>query len=239
MTSDTAKPDVKKHDQILVVEDDQTLREGLLLNLALNGYRTCAAADAETGLRLAFDAKPDLILLDLMLPGGSGLEILRTLRQKGLRTPVLILSARGGTADKVAGLNLGADDYMAKPFDLPELLARIGSMLRRQHAETHSRPRRHFGALTIDPAAQRVELNGKIRTLSAREFALLDLLSSNPGRAFSREDILRNIWGWDYEGTARTVDNYVASLRRKIEPPNARPTYLHTVPNVGYRFECV
>jgi len=223
--------------RILVVEDDRALRNGLAMNLRLQGYEVTTAADGDAGLRMAFDAGPDLIVLDIMMPGWSGLEILEELRKRGERTPVLVLSARDTTPDIVQGLNLGADDYMTKPFDLPELLARVTAMLRRSRERQRSLPPIQAGALLIDRAARRVTVRGRAVELSAREFDLLDLLASAPGQVFTRETILDRVWGWDYEGTARTVDNFIARLRKKLKAGRRAASCIRTVPRVGYRFE--
>jgi DNA-binding response OmpR family regulator len=222
---------------ILVVEDDRSLREGLALNLRLHGYEALAAADGEEGLQKAFNSRPDLIILDIMMPCLTGLDILQELRKRGERVPVLILSARSKTPDKVEGLNLGADDYMTKPFDLPELLARIEVMLRRQRVQEQDTALLSVGDVTIDRAARSVSVRGKPVALSAREFDLLCLFAASPGQVFSRETILERVWGWDYEGTARTVDNFVVSLRKKLRAQPMAPRYIHTVPRVGYKLE--
>ncbi len=224
-------------DVILVIEDDRSLREGLAMNLRLNGYDTRIAADGEAGMHMAFDVRPDLIVLDIMMPCWSGLDILEALRERGEDVPVLILSARDTTPDKVRGLKLGADGYMTKPFDLPELIARIEAMLRRRHAEAEALPPLTFGEVTIDRAARRVLVKGQPVTLSAREFDLLCLLAASPGQAFTRETILERVWGWDYEGTARTVDNFVANLRKKLQASRKSRPHIHTVPRVGYRLD--
>lgn len=221
-------------DRILIVEDDRALRDGLAMNLRLVGYEVLTAVDGEEGMRLAFDARPTLIILDIMLPGWTGLEILEELRRRGERVPVLVLSARDTTSDKVDGLQQGADDYLTKPFDLPELLARVEVMLRRQRDEHREHPVRTVGVITLDPVRRQVSVQGRPVALSAREFDLLALLASAPGRVFSRDTILEKIWGWDYEGTARTVDNYVASLRKKLHPGKRGPKLIRTVPRVGY-----
>lgn len=221
---------------ILIVEDNPSLRDGLALNLRLHGYQVLTAADGDRGLQLAFEKRPHLIVLDIMLPDMSGLDVLRQLRRHGEQTPVLILSARGSTPDKVEGLKLGADDYLAKPFDLPELLARVDAMLRRRRIQT-KQPDIKLGAIEIAACSRRVRIEGQPVAMTAREFDLLYLLASAPGTVFTRDTILERIWGWDYEGTARTVDNFVANLRKKIEPDPGNPIYLHTVPRMGYRME--
>lgn len=221
----------------LVVEDDKALRDGLSMNLRMEGYEVLMAADGEEGMRMAFGVRPDLIVLDIMMPCWSGLEILQELRKRGDPVPVLVLSARHTTADKVEGLHLGADDYMTKPFDLPELIARVKVMLRRRRAEGQSLPVLSFGKVVIDRAARRVQVGGKPVDLSAKEFDLLSLLAASPGQVFTRETILERVWGWDYDGTARTVDNFVASLRKKLEAGRGLRKCIRTVPLVGYKFD--
>lgn len=228
----------KSHmETILVIEDDGALRQGLAMNLELHGYHVITASEGETGMRLAFDARPHLIVLDIMLPGWNGLEILDELRKRGEKVPVLILSALNTTPDKVAGLDLGADDYMAKPFDLPELIARIEVMLRRQHIAERDQPIISMGEITINRTARTVEVRGTKTTLSAKEFDILCLLAQSPGTVFTRETILRKVWGWDYDGTARTVDNFMASLRKKLGSDRLAQAYIRTVPRVGYKIE--
>ena len=236
MSTDASIRDRGK-DMILVVEDDRALRDGLAMNLRLQGYEVLTAAEGEEGMRMAFDARPALIVLDIMMPGWSGLDILEELRKRGRGVPVLMLSARGKTPDKVAGLKLGADDYMTKPFDLPELLARIEVMLRRQRAEEQNLPELSFGQVKIDRAKRTAQVRGKTVELSAREFDLLCLFAAYPGQVFTREAILERVWGWDYDGTARTVDNFVASLRKKLESGRSGQRYIRTVPRVGYKLE--
>ncbi len=221
-------------DRILLVEDDRALREGVAMNLRAQGYDMVTAPDGDAGMELAFSSRPDLIILDIMLPGWSGLDILAELRKRGSAIPVLILSARGKTPDKVAGLKLGADDYLAKPFDLPELLARVEAMLRRRHTEEARLPSLTIGGVTIDRAARSVRIGSRAVQLSAREFDLLCLLAASPGQVFTRETILERVWGWDYEGTARTVDNFVAHLRKKLGARHRPWPHLETVPRIGY-----
>ena len=224
-------------ERILVVEDDRALREGLAMNLRLAGYEVVTASDGDEGMQQAFDSRPALIVLDIMMPGWSGLDILEELRKRGSRVPVLILSARGTTPDKVEGLNHGADDYMTKPFDLPELIARVERMLQRGRTEREDAPPLAFGNVTINRAERSLQVRGKKVDLSAREFDLLCLLAASPGRVFTREAILEKVWGWDYDGTSRTVDNFVAALRKKIETGRPRSRYIHTVPKIGYKLE--
>ena len=223
-----------RRETILVVEDDRSLREGLAMNFRLRGYDVRTAADGDEGLRAAFDERPDLIVLDLMLPGADGLEILSELRGREIGVPVLILSARDRLQDKVRGLEIGADDYLTKPFQLPELIARVEVMLRRRRAERRVAETLSFGEVRLDPGGRRATVRGAEVGLSAREFDLLCLLAGSPGRAFTRQAILEKVWGWSFEGTARTVDNFIRSLRQKIEADPARPRHLVTVRHVGY-----
>ena len=220
---------------ILVVEDDRSLREGLAMNFRLRGYRVLTAADGDEGLRAALDGRPDIIVLDLMLPGTDGLEILSELRDRGVVVPVLILSARDRLQDKVRGLEIGADDYLTKPFQLPELIARVEVMLRRRRTALRAANDLGFGEVRLDLEGRRVTVRGEETALSAREFDLLALLAGSPGRAFTREAILERVWGWSFEGTVRTVDNFIRSLRQKIEADPAQPRHIVTVRNVGYR----
>jgi DNA-binding response OmpR family regulator len=223
--------------KILVVEDDPSILRGLQLNLTMEGYLVRSAMDGETGLALARSEHPDLLLVDVMLPRMGGLEVIRAFREKDAETPVLILSAKGQEADKVAGLDLGADDYIVKPFSLKELLARISAALRRQ------RPRpppaeavQRFGVVEVDVAARRLKVKGKNVTLTAREFDLLAFFVGHPGRVYSREQLMQAVWGARYTGTARTVDNFVARLRSHIGDDAEHPRYVETVRGFGYRF---
>lgn len=223
--------------RILVVEDDRALREGVAMNLRMQGYEVVTAEDGDKGMELAFSCHPDLMVLDIMMPGWSGLDILEELRQRGEDVPVLILSARNKTPDKVAGLKLGADDYLSKPFDLPELMARVEAMLRRRRSEEERQPPLTFGDVTIERAARSVRVGDRAVRLSAREFDLLCLLAASPGQVFTREVILERVWGWEYEGTARTVDNFMANLRKKLGTRHRPCRHIQTVPRVGYKLE--
>ena len=223
----------RRNETILIVEDDQALRDGLALNLRLEGYEILTASDGNEGVRMAFENRPDLIVLDIMMPGLTGLDILEELRDQGERVPVLILSARDTTLNKVEGLKLGADDYLTKPFDLPELLARIEVMLRRQRAEQDALPDLQFGDLVIRQSTKQVVIANDGVELSAKEYEILCLLANSPGQVFSRGTILQRVWGWGYEGTERTVDNFVASLRKKI----GTRELIKTVPRLGYKLD--
>jgi two-component system alkaline phosphatase synthesis response regulator PhoP len=229
---------VRAREKILVVEDDRALREGLTLNLELAGFRVSGAADGVDGMRMAFDERPDLIVLDVMLPGWSGLDILAEVRARGVDVPVLILSARGTTDNKVEGLKIGADDYLAKPFELAELLARVEAMLRRRRMAGSAEPPIAFGDAVIDRQQRLVTVGGVEVALSAKEFDLLLMLAETPGRPRTRTEILDRVWGWGFEGSARTVDNFILSLRQKLEADPANPRHILTVRQVGYKLEC-
>ncbi|HEY8693982.1 MAG TPA: response regulator transcription factor [Chloroflexota bacterium] len=230
--------------KVLVVDDEPVLRETLQYNLAREGYQVLLAATGEDGLRLGREEKPDLVLLDLMLPGMTGLEVCRELRRR-TNAPVLMLTAKDSEVDKVIGLELGADDYITKPFSMPELMARVKAHLRRveQLATQGTQPgipiqsKLAHGELEIAPAKHEVRLRGETLSLKPKEYQLLLLLASNPGIVFTRETLLDRVWGMDYEGeSARTVDVHINWLRKKIETDPARPRCIETVRGAGYRF---
>jgi DNA-binding response OmpR family regulator len=222
---------------ILIIEDDKSLREGLAMNFQLQGYTVLTAKDGQDGRNKAFNTNPDLIILDIMLPVYSGLDILTELREKNELVPVLILSARNNITHKIEGLGLGADDYVTKPFELPELLARAEAMLRRKRVNQLPREEIVFADVTVDLNGRRVTAQGREVLLSAKEFDLLCLLAQSPGRPYSRDTILNRVWGWDFDGTTRTVDNFIMSLRKKIEANPAKPKHIVTVRQVGYKLE--
>jgi DNA-binding response OmpR family regulator len=226
-------------EKILVVEDDPSILRGLQLNLTMEGYRVRSAMDGENGLMLARSERPDLLVVDVMLPKLGGLDLVREVRATDPDLPILILSAKGQESDKVAGLGLGADDYIVKPFSLPELLARIGAALRRPRARGETgagRVTRRFGRAEVDLAGRRLAVDGAQVELTQREFDLLAWFVTHPGRAFRREELVRAVWGSSYEGTARTVDNFVARLRAHIGDDADHPRHLETVRGIGYRF---
>ena len=232
-------------DKVLVVEDEPTLLETLEYNLARQGYQVCTAADGFTALEIARRERPDAIVLDIMLPGLDGLEVCRILRRE-MNVPILMLTARADEVDKVVGLEVGADDYLTKPFSMRELLARVKALLRRVRlfreelvAEDGavSGKRLTFGDLIIDLARREVLLRGEPLHLKPKEYELLVFLARNKAMVLSRDLILERVWGWDYDGGTRTVDVHVRWLREKIEPDPARPTRIVTVRGVGYRFE--
>jgi two-component system, OmpR family, alkaline phosphatase synthesis response regulator PhoP len=225
--------------RLLLIEDDATLRQALSFNLVREGYEVATAADGEGALDAGRNAGLDLILLDLMLPGMSGLEVLRTLRRDGVTTPVIILSAKGDEIDRVVGLKVGADDYVAKPFSRPELLARIEAVLRRHRREGGDEPEQReelaFDAVRIDVARREVTVDGEPLHLTTKEFELLAHMAANPGRIFTRDQLLARIWGYDYEGDGRTVDVHVSWLRGKLRGSDGH-NYFRTVRGVGYAF---
>ena len=218
---------------ILVVEDDASIAIGLRINLEKEGYRVLVAEDGEQGLALARDHSPDLVILDVMLPRLNGLEVLDALRREGREMPIIVLSARSGEMDKVAGLELGAEDYVSKPFSLAELLARVRAALRRGPATSALLA---FGDVVIDTSARQVRRGGALIEMTATEFDVLLCLVRARGRVLSRENILRDVWGPDHHGTPRTVDNFMQQLRAKLETDPQEPRFIQTVRGVGYRF---
>ncbi len=227
--------------KILVVEDDQTLLEVLRYNLSKEGYKVLAATGGVQALEVARQEEPDLIVLDIMLPDLDGFEVCRILR-KEMDTPMLMLTAKVGEADKIMGLELGADDYMTKPFNLRELLARIRAMLRRAEIiqrDLLGEPPRSLklGDLEVDFTRHQVKLGDSLLILKPKEFDLLAFLARNRGRAFTREQLLEKVWGYDYVGDTRTVDVHIRWLREKIEVDPGSPCRLLTVRGVGYRLE--
>jgi len=237
---------VEKTASILVVDDERPFRESLQFSLERQGYHVLTASDGPTGLRLARAEKPDLVILDVMLPGMDGFKVCQALRRDS-DIPVIMLTARDDETDKVVGLELGADDYVTKPFGLRELHARIRAVLRRRDGlpETASEadgviPRTEgmtYGNLVVAPQERRVLLNGAEVSLRPREFDLLTYLVRNRGIALSRQQLLDGVWGIDYYGDPRTVDVHMRQLREKIEADPATPTRLVTVRSHGYRFE--
>ncbi|MCI0340155.1 MAG: response regulator transcription factor [Planctomycetales bacterium] len=224
-------------DSILIIEDDRSILSGLSKNLRYEGYGVLTAEDGERGLAMAVDRKPDLIILDLMLPGASGFEICRSLRRVRIHTPILVLTARDTEADKVMGLDLGADDYMTKPFSVVELLARAKALLRRSRDFEEGGPASYaFADVEVDVRGRALRRKAREVAVSPREFDLLVFLLRNRGRALAREEILNKVWGHDYYGTARTIDNFVTKLRQKIEKDPDDPRYLLTVRGHGYKF---
>jgi DNA-binding response OmpR family regulator len=206
------------------------------MNLELEGFQVLHASDGAEGLRLALDENPDLVVLDLMLPTVDGFDLLAAVRERSRAAPVLVLSARSEIRDKVEALGLGADDYVTKPFSLLELVARIRACLRRPTWTEGAGRQVRFSDIEIGLQDRSVKRNGVEVPLTAREFDLLAFLVSKPGRIFSRGHLLTAVWGYDYEGTERTVDNFIRRLRVKLERNPRRPRHFLTVRGVGYRF---
>ena len=225
--------------RILIIEDDRDIVELVRYNLANEGFQVSAAYDGVTGLNTLKKTPPDLLLLDLMLPKLSGLDICREVRRDDSlnRLPILMLTARGEEADRVVGLEMGADDYVTKPFSPRELLARVKALLRRAAPPTDSPRVIEVGKLAIDPASYRVSHSGKPVPLSTLEFRLLYYLASRPNRVFTRDQLLDAVWGTDRFVTPRSVDVYVRRLREKIEADPENPSHLKTVRGAGYLFE--
>ena len=224
--------------KVLIVEDDNDLVRLLKYNLEKEGFKVSYATDGAVALAEARRDPPDLVILDLMLPGLDGLEVCRQLRRidRFTRTPVLILSARNEEADRVVGLEVGADDYVTKPFSTREVIARVRALLRRNEPAPPQRSKLQRGNLVIDPTAHIVSVEGRPVELSALEFRLLHYMALNPGRVFSREQLLDIVWGNDRSVTPRSVDVYIRRIREKIEPKPEQPAYVQTVHGVGYRF---
>ena len=224
-------------DTILVIEDDPSILLGLRKNLEYEGYAVLVAADGEKGLEMAFDSKPDLILLDLMLPHVNGYEICRSVRKHEPTVPILILSAKDQEIDKIMGLDLGADDYITKPFSVKELIARVKSALRRTRALDGEDSPFLFGRVEVDYAGRVLRVDGEAVECTPKEFDLLRFLIRNRGRVLSRDQILNKVWGYDYYGTPRTIDNFVQKLRQKVERDAQEPDHILTVRGIGYKFE--
>ena len=222
---------------ILIIEDDRAIALGLRLNLRKDGHEVRMAQDGETGLRMALQPDVDLLVLDVMLPNRNGYELLRELRRRGSAATVLILTAKGMESDKILGLRIGADDYLSKPFGLGELLARVEALLRRRPAPADKHTVAKFGDVEVDIDRQVITRAGAPVEVSPQEFKVLRLFLQSGGRALSREDILARCWGAEYEGTPRTVDNFVRSLRVKLEANAEEPRHFLTVRGHGYRFE--
>ncbi|AHG88933.1 response regulator receiver [Gemmatirosa kalamazoonensis] len=231
--------------RILLVEDNDDLAFGLRRTLEGEGYDVAVAADGPSGIRAALDARPDLVILDVMLPGVDGFGVLRALRERGMTAPVLMLTARGDETDKVHGFGLGADDYVTKPFGLSELVARVGALLRRARpAEPPNAPNADgadetlgFDDVVIDPRSRVVTRGGERVALTPKEFDLLLTFVRRPGEVLSRVSLLRDVWGHAADVLTRTVDIHVAELRRKLERVPAHPRHLVTVWKAGYRFD--
>jgi two-component system alkaline phosphatase synthesis response regulator PhoP len=225
-------------DSILLVEDEEALRMTLGDRLRSEGYGVDYAVDGVEGLAKATALPFDLILLDVMLPKRSGLEVCRDIRKAGLITPILMLTALGQTTDKVAGLKIGADDYVTKPFNMQELMARVEALLRRSPSRPNVPPGVYtFGSVRVDLRGTEVQRDGKVVILSAREFQLLRYFIEHAGATLSREELLTQVWGYNEQTFTRTVDVHVAGLRQKLEPEPKQPRFFLTVQGLGYKFK--
>jgi len=223
--------------RILIVEDNATIAEGIRMNLALEGYTVDVAPTGERGLTQARRWDPHLMILDLMLPGVDGFAVLRTLREEGRELPVLILSARGAETDRLRGFRLGADDYVVKPFSLPELLARVAVMLRRNAPDDRPATARSwaFSDVTVDAGSREVLRDGSVILLRPKEFDLLLALLRRDGRVATRAELLDEVWRYEPDVVSRTVDVHILELRRKLELDPANPRHVLTVRKTGYR----
>ena len=219
----------------MIIEDDATMLRGLKDNFEFKGYRVLTAADGEAGLNAALNSRPDLIILDIMLPKINGYEICRLVREQKLEMPIIMLTAKGEESDVVLGLNLGADDYVTKPFSIKELLARAAAFLRRSRQT--EKDFYEFAEFRLDITARKLSLAGSEVKLSPKEFGLLELFVKKPGRALTRDEILNRVWGYDCFVGPRTIDRFVTTLRNKIEPDPHNPTFIHTIREIGYKFE--
>ena len=225
------------NDSVLIVEDDATLRRGLKDNFEMRGYHVRCAADGEAGLEMALATKPDLLILDIMMPKLNGFEVCRQIRAADLDMPIIMLTAKGQEADIVRGLNLGADDYLTKPFGIRELLARSAAFLRRRGASATAPETYTFGDFTLDLGSHQLLRGGEAVALSPKEFRLVTLFVQRAGRALTRDEIMRSVWGSDILVTSRSVDRCITTLRGKIEPNPRTPTFIQTIRDVGYRFQ--
>jgi DNA-binding response OmpR family regulator len=225
------------HGRILIIEDDAALLRGLKDNFVAQGCTVETAADGDAGLRLALSGEHDLVLLDIMLPRVNGYEICRAVREGGLEVPIIMLTAKGQEEDIILGLNLGADDYVTKPFRIRELLARANAFLRRRN--TKSTEAFRFGEFELDRSSHKLFRNQQEVELTAKEFKLLEYFASRPGRALARNDILNAVWGNSVMVTGRSVDRCVTTLRAKIESDPRNPEFIQTIRDIGYRFEDV
>jgi two-component system alkaline phosphatase synthesis response regulator PhoP len=234
-TSPTSAPGRR----VLVVEDDASISWGLRINLEGEGYEVLSADDGEQGLAMTREQHPDLVILDVMLPKMNGLQVLQTIRREGLLMPIIVLSARTAEVDKVAGLELGAEDYVAKPFSLAELLARVKAALRRGPRAPELAPRSSytFDDVRVDVPARTVVRGAAPVEITATEFDVLLCLIEARGVALTREAIFQRVWGPNHHGTPRTIDNFIQQLRAKLEADPRRPRHLLTVRGIGYRFD--
>ena len=222
--------------RILVIEDEAAILRGLKDNLAAESYEVITAADGAEGYRLSQEGKPDLIILDLMLPKLSGYEICRKLRAESSHVPILMLTARGDEADRILGLDIGADDYVSKPFSVRELLARVRALLRRSDPHNAGVEQLTFSDVVVNFPQFEARKKGQPVEMTPKEFGVLQYLAARTGKVVRREELLEEVWGYENYPTTRTVDNHIASLRAKLEEDPAEPRHLLTVHGVGYKF---
>jgi DNA-binding response OmpR family regulator len=221
---------------VLIVEDDETMLKGLRDAFEHNGYIVLAANDGESGMQIAESNEPDIIILDVMLPRTDGFDVCRTLRKRGVITPIIMLTARAEEIDKVVGLEIGADDYVTKPFSTRELLARVKAHLRRTTEKILSLEHYEFGNVTLDFAAFKTFKNKKQIDLTSTEYSLMKVLIKHRNEVVPREKILNEVWGYDSYPSSRTVDNHILNLRQKLEDNPQKPEYIHTIHGLGYKF---
>ncbi len=222
--------------RILVVEDDPSILRALADNLEAESYHVLTATDGESGYTILQEQKPDLLILDLTLPKLSGYELCRKARGTGITTPILMLTARGEESDRILGLDLGADDYVSKPFSLPELLARVRALLRRSTVPSNEPDELRVGDVVVDFRRYEASKGGAALKMTPKEFDVLRVLAARAGEVMSRNELLNEVWGYETSPTTRTVDNHVASLRAKLETDPAVPRHLLTVHGVGYKW---
>jgi DNA-binding response OmpR family regulator len=221
---------------VLAIEDDAAILRGLSDNLQFEGYNVLTASDGETGYQMQRDHKPDLIVLDLMLPRMSGYELCRKMRAEGIQTPILMLTARSEEPDRILGLDLGADDYMTKPFSVRELMARIRALLRRSQRSADLPDELRFSGVELDFRSYEARRSGESIEMTRKEFAILRFLAARAGEVVTRDELLNEVWGYESYPSSRTVDNHVAGIRAKLERDPSRPEHIKTVHGVGYKF---
>ncbi len=224
-------------EKILLVEDDPAILTGVRDTLEMEGYRVLTARDGEAGLKLAKAEDPDLVILDIMLPRLSGLDVCRKLREERIRGTILLLTARAAEKDKVRGFEAGADDYVTKPFSLAELLLRVKALLRRTEKAEDRLAQARFGDIEIDFVKFEARKRGKLIGLTPREMKIMRLFCENPGRVITRNELLDKVWGYDVFPTTRTVDNHIVKLRKAIEDEPSSPRHILSVRGVGYKFD--
>jgi DNA-binding response OmpR family regulator len=221
---------------VLAIEDDPAILRGLSDNLQFEGYNVLTASDGETGYQVQRERKPDLIVLDVMLPRMSGYELCRKMRAEGIQTPILMLTARSEEPDRILGLDLGADDYMTKPFSVRELMARIRALLRRSQRSADLPDELRFSGVEVDFRSYEARRSGESIEMTRKEFAILRFLAARTSEVVTRDELLNEVWGYESYPSSRTVDNHVAGLRAKLERDPSRPEHIKTVHGVGYKF---